>query len=153
MKRYMYEFEIFESEGMWCALPIGLDGGTCGDTRQEAIEAAVEWLEILTEDAAIWDKELPNPIFGAPLEHSGERVVVTVHAGKELVDTMTASQAAKILGVSRPRVSQMLKSKTLEGWRDGRNTLITRDSVIARLQDPKTKGKSPKKSLPFAAVF
>lgn len=145
MKRHICEFEIFESEGMWCALPIGLDGGTCADTRQGAIEAAVEWLEVLAEDAAIWGKELPLPVFGSPLEHCGERVVVTIHAGRELVDAVTASQAAKMLGVSRPRVSQMLKGKSLEGWRGGRNTYVTRASVIARLEDPKPAGGRPRK--------
>lgn len=135
MRRYTYEFEIFESEGMWCAVPIGLAGGTCGDTRQEAIEAAAEWLEIITEDAEIWGKELPGPVIGASLEHDGERVVISVHAGRELVDVVTATRAANMLGVSWLKVRHMLKKKELEGWKEGFKFYVTRASVIGRLID------------------
>ncbi len=145
MKRYTYEFEIFEDSGFWCVLPFGLGGATQGNTREEAIESAAEWLQIVAEDAEIWKKELSSPVFGMPLEHGGERLIVSVVAGRETIDTVSAAQAAELLGVSRPRVSQLLNSKALEGWIEGRNTFVTVDSIMARLSEPLPVGGRPKK--------
>lgn len=135
MKQYAYEFELFECEGAWCALPIGLDGATQGLTRAEAIGNAAEWLYIMAEDAEIRAKELPAPVFGAPLRHSGERLIVSVIAGHELIDTVSLAQAAQLLGVSEDEVRGMLERATLEGWSEGMETRITLDSVIARRND------------------
>jgi len=48
---------------------------------------------------------------------------------------MSASEAAEVLGVSRSRISQLIKACLLYGYRDGRNTWVTCDSVEARLKD------------------
>lgn len=135
MNRYAYEFEIFECEGAWCAFPIGLDGATQGLTRAEAIENAADWLYIMAEDAEIWGKELPAPVFGASLNHGGERLVVSVIAGRELIETVSFSQTARLLGVSVDEVREMLECGLLEGWSEGSETRITLNSVIARCND------------------
>ena len=58
---------------------------------------------------------------------------------------MMASEAALALGVSRPRISQMIKSGRLEGYTKGRATFVTTESVRARLADHPTAGR-PRKS-------
>lgn len=146
MRRYTCEFEIFEDEGTWCAMPLGLDGGTQGDSFEEALENAVEWLQIMAEDAEIWGTGFPKPAFGSETRFGGERVVVSVAASRKAIDTVTAAQAARMLGVSRARVSQLVKSRSLEGWVEGRNAYVTRESVVARLSEPKPVGGRPKKS-------
>lgn len=135
MKRYTYEFEVFECEGAWCAFPIGLGGATQGPTRAKAIKNAADWLYIMAEDAEIWGKELPGPAFDAPLKHGGERLVVSVIAGREFIETVNLTQAAQLLGISANETRKMLECGLLEGWNDGQETRITLDSVIARRGD------------------
>lgn len=132
MNRYAYEFEIFECEGAWCAFPIGLDGATQGLTRAEAIENAADWLYIMAEDAEIWGKELPAPVFGTSLNHGGERLVVSVIAGREFIETVNLTQAAQLLGMGEDTARKMLECGLLEGWSEGSETRITLNSVIAR---------------------
>ena len=45
---------------------------------------------------------------------------------------MTAADAARELGVSTARVSQLIGAGLLESWRDGTKRLVTRASVEAR---------------------
>ena len=67
-------------------------------------------------------------------EHGGRVILVGVDVTRDAIPTVSASEAAERLGVSRPRVTQMLASGALVGWRDGRNTRVTVDSVNARLE-------------------
>lgn len=145
MKAYTYEFEIFPYEDAWCVFPIGLEGATQGYSFAEAVRMAADWLRIKAEDAEIYGYELPEPVFGAELENGGERVVVTVVTGRECIETVSGAEAARILGVSRPRVSTMLKEAKLEGWKDGRNLRITVESINARLSEPRSFGGRPRK--------
>lgn len=46
-----------------------------------------------------------------------------------------------MLGVSRGRVSQMLAAGQLEGFRRGRATFVTRESVKARLVEAPKAGR------------
>ena len=148
------EFEIYKGERYWIAIPLGMEGATQGLTREDAIESAAEWLREEVEFAAIYGRELPSPELGLPLQHDGERVVVSVSAGRETVEKVTAAEAARILGVSRPRITQMLKSAKLVGWQEGNSTYVTRDSVIARLENPLPIGGRPKKhAAPIAAAL
>ena len=53
-------------------------------------------------------------------------------------EVVSASQAAQDLGVSRGRVTQMMDAGILEGFRSGRSTYITVESINARkLSTPK----------------
>lgn len=47
----------------------------------------------------------------------------------------SAGFGAKRSGASRPRVTQMLASGALAGWKDGRNTRVVAESVNARLNE------------------
>ena len=68
-----------------------------------------------------------------------------MEASLDTVPAVTASEAAELLGVSRARVSQMLKAGLLMGFRKGRDSFITRYSVDARLRE-KPKAGRPKKA-------
>lgn len=135
MKRYICEFEVFESEGVWCAEPHGLAGGTQGASLADAVESAADWLRLEAESAAMRGVVMPEPVLGAPLVHGGERVVVSVVAGRDTIETVSGKKAAKLLGVSKKQVRKMLDKAQLEGWRDGKKMRITMASVEARLQE------------------
>ncbi len=128
------EFELFESDGYVLAFPFGLEGGTQGVSLNDAAEMAADWLRGTAEDWLIRGVEPPEPTFGNEPEHGGRVILIGVEVSRDAIPTVSASEAAEKLGVSRPRVTQMLASGALVGWRDGRNTRITVDSVNARLE-------------------
>lgn len=138
---HVYEFEVFESEGWFLALPFDMDGGTQGATFAEACEMAADWLKTMGEHWAMAGEDAPEATFGNEPEHGGKTVIVAVDAGIDTVKAVSASEAADMLGVSRPRVSQMIKANQLVGFRKGRDTLVTLDSVNARLSDKPKSGR------------
>lgn len=143
---HVYEFEVFKDpdEGGYLAFPFDMDGGTQGDSIQEVSEMAADWLQTEIEHRAIHGIPLPNATFGNELKHGGERLLVSVSAGRDTVDAVSASEAANRLGVSPSRVSHMLRSGLLEGWREGRDTYVTLGSIEARLEE-KPKAGRPRK--------
>lgn len=138
----VYEFELFEDDGFVCAFPFDMEGGTQGRDWREAAEMAADWLKGELERMLMSGQEPPEATFGHLPEHEGGRVaIVAVEADLSKVDAVSAARAAEMLGVSRPRVSQMLKSGQLEGWREGRDTMVTLDSVAARLAERPKAGR------------
>ena len=145
----VYEFEFFRDEGWVLAFPFGLDGGTQGRDAAEAARMAADWLRGEVEHALMAGRELPAPTFGNAPRHGGSVGVVAVDASLEAVDTVLASEAADMLGVTRGRVSQMLRSGQLEGFQRGRSTFVTRASVQARLSEAPRAGR-PRRELATA---
>lgn len=132
-----YEFEFVPTEGMYAVLPYELEnfGATQGYDFDEACYMAVDWLKGTIEDLAMRGEEPPKPTYGHTPRHGGTNVIIGVEAGLETVKKMSAAEAAEVLGVSRGRISQLMKACLLYGYRDGRNTWVTVDSVEARLKD------------------
>lgn len=139
MERYTYEFEAYQAERYWIVIPHGLEGATQGVDLEDACDMAADWLRIKAEDAAIYGYEMPDPVLGAPLEHGGERIVVSVVAGRDTIKSVSDKRAAKILDVGRKRIAKMRKKALLEGWDEDKKTYITLESVIARLEDGRRK--------------
>lgn len=139
--QHVYEFELFKGECQWCAVPFDLPGATQGADVSEASESAADLLREIVLDSLVSHVPLPKPTFGNKLQHEGTRLVVSVEASLANVPKLSAAQAADLLGVTRSRVSAMISSRLLDGWRDGRNTWVTRASVEARLADPRPAGR------------
>ena len=143
---HVYEFELFEDEGLILAFPFDFDGGTQGSTIAEATEMAADWLKLEIEHRLMNGEVVPEATLGhEPMREGGRILLVAVEASLDTVPAVTASEAAELLGVSRARVSQMLKTGQLKGFRRGRDSFITRYSVDARLRE-KPKAGRPKKS-------
>lgn len=142
---HVYEFEIFPEDGWFVAVPFDFDGATEGRDFGDACEMAGDWLRVTVEDAAMHGKALPAPTFGNGPRHEGGRVIAfATDAGLDTVRKVTASEAARMLGVTPGRVTQMLDAGRLEGWREGHRTWVTVDSVEARLAESPKAGR-PKK--------
>ena len=144
---YVYEFELFEGEDGWIlAFPFDFDGETQGADLAEAAAMAADWLKLEIEHRLMHGEDIPEATLGhEPTREDGRVLLVAVEAGLDTIPAVTASEAAELLGVSRARVSQMLKADLLEGFRKGRDSFITRYSVDARLRE-KPKAGRPKKS-------
>jgi excisionase family DNA binding protein len=144
---YIYEFEFFEDDGMVMALPFGLENhATQGTDLADAIAMAADLLKSVAEDSLLNGYKLPDATFGHEPEHGGKVFIVAVSASLDDIEKMTASQAAEVLGVSRGRVSNMLREGVLEGFRKGRDSFVTRASVEQRLKESVGPGRPRKES-------
>ena len=140
---YIWEFEFFEEDGAYCAIPCGDFGygGTCGGDLVEAVEYAADFLKASVEDMLIKGVDLPPMEFGHEPEHGGRIIAIAVDTSLDAIPSMTASDAARALGVSTARVAQLIKAGMLESWRDGTRRMVSRASVEARLADHPAPGR------------
>lgn len=144
---HVYEFEVFEEDGGYIALPFDFEGGTQGSTLRETCEMAAAWLQTEIEFRSMHGETLPDPTFGNKPKYNGERTLVAVHAGKDTVPRITAAEAARRLGVTRGRVSQMITSGLLDTFElDGR-TWVSEYSVNARLEEKPSAGRPRKTAM------
>lgn len=145
---HVYEFEVFKDGDFYLAFPFDMDGGTQGRSIKEVSEMAADWLQTEMEHRAMHDIPFPEATFGNRVKHGGERLLVAVNADKSTVSRMTAAEAARRLGVTRARVSQMVDANLLETFElDGR-TWVTEGSVNARLAEKPKAGRPKKEVLP-----
>ncbi|MCL2529827.1 MAG: helix-turn-helix domain-containing protein [Coriobacteriia bacterium] len=147
--QYTYEFEVFESEGWLLAFPFDFDGGTQGEDWEDIAVMAADWLKIVVEDSLMHKYELPKATFGNELKNGGTRMIVSIETSLNSIDSVSATEAARLLGVSPSRVSHMIRDNLLEAYRDGNRTLITKASIEARLADPRKAGR-PRKDVVVA---
>ncbi|MEG2533989.1 MAG: DNA-binding protein [Gordonibacter sp.] len=144
---HVYEFEVFEDDGWYLALPFGMEGGTQGKSIKEAAINASDWLQIEMEHRAMRELPFPQETFGNEPRNNGKIMLVAVNAGTNTVPRVTAAEAARRLGVTRGRVSQMIASGLLEIFElDGR-TWVSTYSVDARLSEKPKAGRPRKATL------
>lgn len=143
--QYTYEFEMWRGERYWCIEPFGLGGITQGADVQDACESAADLLREIVRDFLMNRRELPAPTFGNEVRHEGVRVIVSVDAALSDIPRVTAAEAAKALGVNRSRITAMLADGKLDGWREGRNTWVTQESLNARLKEGSRPGRPRKR--------
>lgn len=144
---YVREFEFFEEDGFVRAVPYGMGAGTHGENMDVAMEWAADYLYEYVTDRLIDGLDIPEATFGNAPEHGGKVIALAVDCDLSKVDSVTAADAARILGVSRARVSQMCDAGLLQSWKDGAKRLITRDSVNARLEEQPVAGRPHKPSV------
>ena len=137
----VYEFEIAQDEGWYIAIPYDLPGGTQGEDFEDLCLMVADWLKVTIEEHEVKGLELPAPTFGNTPRHGGTNMVFGVSAGLETIEKVTASEAARMLGVTQGRVSQMVRDARLFGWREGRNSYVSLDSVRARLEEKPRAGR------------
>lgn len=128
------EFEVYpDPEGGYAVEPCGLAGATEGDTYEEAVEMAVDWLRV----HALAALERGAKFRGGGLGHVPSRggTVVTLAVNVELSDipVVTATEAAEMLGVSTARVAQLCRDGSLNSWKIGNTRMVSRDSIEYRL--------------------
>jgi predicted RNase H-like HicB family nuclease len=144
--QYTYEFEVFESEGWFIACPFDMSGATQGKTMEETSLMAADWLRTDIEHRLMHGVDIPTATFGNTPEEGGVIMVVSVDVELGRVPRVSASEAARILGVSPARVTHMIRDGLLEAFRDGHRTYVTRSSLEARLAAPRSSGR-PRKAV------
>ncbi|WP_172135477.1 helix-turn-helix domain-containing protein [Adlercreutzia sp. ZJ473] len=144
---YLNEFEFYEAEGMICAVPFDHDGATCGSSLDEAVFMATDWLRSEIEYALMRGETPRSGTFGHTPEHGGIVIAVSVDCDLARVDAVSAADAARLLGVSTARVSQMCESGQLTSWKEGARRRVLRASVEARLEERPQAGRPRKSAL------
>lgn len=141
---HVYEFEVFEDDGWMLAVPYDMEGGTQGKNVREVAEMAADWLKGEMEHRAMRGLPFPDQTFGNEPRNGGENMIVAVDAGKETVPRMTMAEAARRLGVTRGRVSQMVAAGRLESFEMDGRTWVTESSVEARIEEAPKAGRPRK---------
>ena len=144
---YVNEFEFYEEDGYTLAVPFGLEGATFGDGLEDAVLSASDWLYETVSNMLVRGVDVSVGSFGNAPQHGGTVIAVSVNCDLSRVDAVTAAEAARMLGVSSARISQMCEAGTLTSWRDGTRRMIVRDSVNARLEDRPRAGRPRKTAL------
>jgi predicted RNase H-like HicB family nuclease len=118
-----------------------------GSDYAEAVKVAAQLLTETIGDYLQRREPLPEATFGAEVPEGARAAVIAVDALPSSVSLLlTASDASAVLGVTRSRISNMLRAGILEeGHRDGRSTVVTLKSVNQRLMNPRRPGR-PKKN-------
>jgi predicted RNase H-like HicB family nuclease len=134
---YVCEFEFFDDEegGVTAFCLNEWGGATFGDSLEDAVESAADWLASMIDDALLNDKQLPPISFGHEPAHNGQVIAVAVTRDLSDIKSMSAADAARTLGVSRARITQLIQAGLLDSWKEGHHCRVTVDSVNARLND------------------
>lgn len=145
MGKYIYRVEMTpEEDGGYSVEVPDLPGCfTYGDTYEEAAFMAADAAK--TYVASLLKHGDPVPPCTEP---DGGALLVFFEVDESYIvegEVVSAAEASRRLGVSAGRVTHMLDSGVLKGYRRGRRTYITLDSVNARLADTPRAGR-PRKS-------
>ncbi|WP_165057016.1 type II toxin-antitoxin system HicB family antitoxin [Adlercreutzia sp. ZJ176] len=142
--RYVFEFELVESEGWFVAVPLDFDGATQGKSLAEASDMAADWLRTELEYRLMNGEAIPSPSLGADPRRGGRMLLVAVDVSLDAIEKVSAKEAAALLGVTPSRVSRMAKEGLLTSFRVGRDVYVTLDSIKARIAE-KPKAGRPRK--------
>ena len=131
MTKYVYGAILRETEnGAWWGEVPDLPG--CygeGDTFMEAVASVADGLE--THIASIVDYGLPLPAANPVRSKEGE--VVYVYANTNAVSlgepSVSAAEAARMLGVTPGRISQLIRGGKLVALRTAEGTSVTVSSI------------------------
>ena len=142
---YICEFEFYDDgEGSVAALCLNDWGGaTFGDDLDDAGESAADWLACMVDDCLMNGRELPPAKLGHEPRHGGK--VIALAVSRELCE-IPAMTAARELGVSTARVTQLANAGLLDSWKEGSRRMVSKASVEARLEDAPKAGR-PKASM------
>ena len=136
--------EDVEDGGFWAEFP---DLPGCygqGDTFEECVCSASDAVE--THIAAMIEDECEVPTPSRVSADDGD--VVYVYADPEIVElgepSISAAEAAKRLGVSKGRISQLIAAGKLKAYRSPHYTMVTVESVGAYAASPRRAGRPPR---------
>lgn len=146
--RIYYECELCEDASGWSViLPEGFGRTVHAESREKAGQRAAELLQAGVMRRLLKDEPVPKPKYLAgPTCEGGRLLAVVADVDVECL-RVTATEAADILGLTNARVTQLLESGKLVGYREGRNSYVTLGSVRSRLHGAKgRRGEDPAES-------
>lgn len=152
MGKYIYEAVLHPDEdgGYWVTVP-DLPGCISeGDTVEEAAFMAADAMKTYVASLLKNGSDLPKATFGTSAEDGALVIAVFFETDENYIITgevMSAAQASRELGVTPGRVTHMIDAGVLDGYREGRRTYVTVESVERR------KAEQPKAGRPRKAMM
>ncbi|MDR3315177.1 MAG: type II toxin-antitoxin system HicB family antitoxin [Coriobacteriales bacterium] len=145
--RYIYQVVITKDEGSYSMEVPDLPGCfTWGASLDAVIAKAPDALETHVGALISYGEDIPAATFGHVAQDGEVVVVVSFDATAASVGAphVTAATAAERLGVTPARVSHLLRDGLLEGYRSGREVMVSVASIDARLAIPRKAGRPRK---------
>lgn len=144
---YEADFEYSEEDLCWY-VDFPVFNGDCfadGSTVEEAVSNAADALTLVVSEYLDEGKELPKPAFHVP-----PRAIVCVEVDAQTIERskcMNYGQAAEELGISKARVSQLVKAGRLEARTFDGRSYVTIASVNERKTNPPAPHRPRKEEL------
>ena len=149
MKKYLYEAVLTPNElGGYDARFPELDIITFGDDLADAAFMAQDLLATAISAELKEGNEVPQVgKFGHRCPKGGTLMGIATYAeAADLLDeTMTAQEAADLLGVTRARIYAMVKEGLIRSMKSGSARLVSAQDVMDRFNNPREAGR-PKKA-------
>jgi excisionase family DNA binding protein len=148
MARYIYEVELRPDSGGYCVRVPDLDGCfTEGDNVIDALNMANDALKTFVAALLKYDDPIPEPMFGHEAPEGGMVVALSFETDASyIVEEVAPSEAAEMLGVSRSRISHMIRDGVLQSTKIAGETKVTLESINEYLESPRKAGR-PRKVL------
>ena len=118
-----------------------------GTTVVEAIKAAAETLQLALAEYLDTGMKIPEPSFRLS-DNEMLRIAIAVDVTPEFIERtncVTTGEAAKMLGLSKGRITHMLNAGILQAVPYGNDRLVTLASINERLKNPREAGRPRKK--------
>lgn len=129
---YLYEIEIFKDDDYYIAVPFDFEGATEGFSKQECLEMAADLLTSEIQHRLMHGDNLPEPTIDNSPQYEGKIYSLAIDTGISAIPRMLKSEAARTLGISQGRVTQLVKSGKLETFSYQGREYVTKASVDAR---------------------
>ena len=129
---YLYEIEIFKDDDYYIAVPFDFEGATEGFSKQECLEMAADLLTSEIQHRLMHRDNLPEPTIDNSPQYEGKIYSLAIDTGIGAIPRMLKSEAARSLGISQGRVTQLVKSGKLETFSYQGREYVTKASVDAR---------------------
>ena len=129
---YLYEIEIFKDDDYYIAVPFDFEGATEGFSKQECLEMAADLLTSEIQHRLMHRDNLPEPTIDNSPQYDGKIYSLAIDTGISAIPRMLKSEAARTLGISQGRVTQLVKSGKLETFSYQGREYVTKASVDAR---------------------
>ena len=149
--RYLYEavLEPAEEGGYNVYVPDLPGCYTEGDTITGAADMAADAMKTYVA-SLLTDGETPPPAGHHDCPEGCLLVAVSFEADASYVvdgPVVSAAEASRMLGLSAGRVTHMLDAGVLEGYRSGRRTWVTVESIEARMAEAPKAGRPRKRAV------
>ena len=147
MTRYLYEVELRPGEnGSYSVRVPDLDGCfTQGKTRNDALDMAADALMTYVAALLKCGDPIPEPSFGHQAPEGGMVIALSFETDADfIIDAVSPSEAAAMLGVTRGRVSQMIRNGVLDSYEHNGERMVDLVSINARLAAPRKAGRPRK---------
>lgn len=148
MGKYIYEAILHPDTegGYWITVPDLPGCVTEGDTYNEAVYMAADAMKTYVASLIKHGDVIPQATHH-DIEDGCESVHVFFETDESYIvdgDVMSAAQAARELGLSAGRITHMIDAGILDGYRNGRRTYVTVESVERRKAESPQVGRPPK---------